>query len=140
MVHALEELRRVLVIGGTLIDLRPVADAWPVVLRSLHGVQEAGRVTDLPQALADDAAANSALVRAELAGLFQREREETFPFQYSWDSPTEMQQYLAEEWADFADVHEDVWRRIRSLWAVANADARVGVQLKMLITRWARVD
>jgi hypothetical protein len=140
MVHALEELRRVLVIGGTLIDLRPVADAWPVVLRSLHGVQEAGRVTDLPQALADDAAANAALEQAESAGLFQREREVTFPFQYSWDSPTEMQQYLAEEWADFADVHEDVWRRIRSLWAVADAEARVGVQLKMLITRWARVD
>ncbi|HEY5268876.1 MAG TPA: hypothetical protein VII97_00945 [Anaerolineales bacterium] len=30
MVHALEEIQRVLAPGGTLLDLRPLADCWPV--------------------------------------------------------------------------------------------------------------
>jgi len=139
MVHALEEIRRVLVAGGTLIDLRPLAGGWPVELVSSRSSQEAGCVTDLPQALEDDTAANSAMAHGESAGLFQREREELFPFHYSWDSPDEMQEYLKKEWADFAEVDETVWKRIRSLWALADADARVGVRLKMLITRWVKV-
>jgi len=140
MVHALEEIRRVLVAGGTLIDLRPLADGWPVELVLSRGSQEAGCVTDLPQALEDDAAANSAMAHGKSAGLFRREREDFFPFLYSWDTPEEMKEYLEQEMADFAEVDQAVWKRIRSLWAVADADARVGMRLKMLISRWVKVD
>ena len=40
MVHALAEIRRVLVSDGVLIDLRPLADQWPVEVASLREVQE----------------------------------------------------------------------------------------------------
>ena len=97
-----------------------------------------GRVTDLPQGLADDAAANDAMSHGERAGFFRREAEDTFPFYYTWDSPGEMRKYIDEEWADFAGLEEDVWGRTRSTWAVAEADARVGIRVKMLITRWVK--
>ena len=139
MVHALEEVRRVLAPGGVLIDLRPMADRWPVEVVSLSGNQEAGRITDLATGLADDAAANGAMAQGESAALFLREQEEIFPFQYIWDSPDEMKEYLEQEWSDFAEVDERVWAAIRSLWVVANAEARVGVRAKMLITRWIKV-
>ena len=138
MVHALEEIRRVLDTCGVLIDLRPLADRWAVEVLSRKARQEVGRVTDLPQGLADDAAANDAMSRGERMGLFKRQTEDTFPFSYTWDSPREMQQYIEEEWADFAGLDEDVWRGLRSAWAVAEADARVGIRVKMLITRWIK--
>ena len=139
MVHALEEIRRVLVAGGALIDLRPLTDRWAVEVVAVRATEGAGRVSPLPQGLADDAAANTAMSDGEKSGLFRRERQEFFPFHYSWDSPREMQEYVDEEWTDFLGVDETVWTRIRSLWALADGDARVRVRLKMLITRWVKV-
>ena len=136
MVHALEEIRRVLVATGTLIDLRPISDTLPVAVVSSRGPQEAGSVTPLPEDLADDAAANHAMRIGERAGIFHREREEFFTFDYTWDSPSEMQEFVEKEWANFARIDEPVWKRIRSLWAVADADALVRVQMRMIITRW----
>jgi hypothetical protein len=140
MVHALEEIRRVLVRDGILIDLRPLADGWPIEVITARGREQAGRVTDPPQALEEDAAANDAMARGEQAGLLRRDREELFPFHYTWDSPREMQEYLEQEWEDFAGIEEAAWQRIRSAWALAGADARVGIGLKMLITRWIRAE
>jgi len=139
MVHALEEISRVLVADGTLIDLRPVSGPSPVHVVSSRGRQEAGHVQPLPEDVEDDAAANRAMAKGERVGLFLRQREALFPFRYSWDSPKEMQEYVEEEWADFAEVDAEVWNVLRSLWAVADADARVGTELKMLITRWVRM-
>ena len=138
MVHALEEIGRVLATGGVLVDLRPLSDRWPVELLSARGNEEVGRVTDLARGLAEDAAANEAMSHGERAGLFRREAEATFPFYYIWDSPRDMQTYIQEEWADFNGLEEDVWRRLRSRWAVAEADARVGIRVKMLISRWIK--
>jgi hypothetical protein len=103
-----------------------------------RGAQPVGRVTDLPQGLADDAAANAAMAKGESTGLFQRRDEDTFPLYYTWDSPREMQEYIAEEWTDFAGLEESAWPQIRSAWAVADADARVGIRARMLITRWIK--
>jgi hypothetical protein len=140
MVHALEEIRRVLVDGGALIDLRPIADRWPVELLRGSGRQEVACVTDLPQGLTDDATANDAMRSGESRGLFRRAAEGTFPFYYTWDSPREMQEYIDEEWADFTKLSEGAWQSIRSAWALAEADARVGIRVKMLITRWVKAN
>jgi hypothetical protein len=140
MVHALQETRRVLAPGGILIDLRPVGDNWPVELVTGRETREAGRVSDLPLGREDDAAANAAMEHAAQDRLFQRQQEEFFPFHYYWDSPSDMQKYVEEEWQDFIGIDEPVWKSIRSLWAVANADARLRVRVKMLIARWQRLE
>jgi SAM-dependent methyltransferase len=139
MVHALNEIRRVLAPDGILIDLRPLAGSWPIEVESSRETKEAGHVSDLPEGLQDDRAANASIAKAAEQKWFIREREEFFPFFYYWDSPNEMKEYIDEQWVDFITVDEDAWKNIRSMWAVADADARLRVRVKMMITRWKKV-
>src|SRR5512138_3021484 len=136
MVHALEEIRRVLVPDGILIDIRPLADRWPVEVESRRGFEETGRVDDLPEQVKGDVASNEAMRDVEARGWFRREQEELFPFFYSWDTPSEMEEFLADDWADFIEVGEEARQATRSAWAIGDADSRVRVRVKILITRW----
>ena len=136
MVHALSEIRRVLVRDGILIDLRPLIDHAPVEVVSADETRLAGMADQLPDDRALDEAANRAIAKAEAQNWFVKEREEFFTFNLYWDSPKEMRDYLEAEWSNSATVAEEVWRSVRSMWAVANADARVRIPLKMLIARW----
>jgi len=138
MVHALSEIHRVLAPDGILIDLRPLLDEWPLEVVTMSDRQKAGRAVDLAEPLSDDRAANQAVSEIEKRRWFIREREENFPFNYYWDTPTDMQEYLDETWDDVIRVENETWEKLKSLWAVANADARVRIQLKMLITRWKK--
>jgi hypothetical protein len=96
-------------------------------------------LSDSATGLEDDRAANESMAKAEAQKWFIRQREEFFPFFYYWDSPNEMKEYVDEHWADFITVDETIWKNIRSRWAVANADARLRVRVKMLITRWKKL-
>jgi SAM-dependent methyltransferase len=136
MVHALSEIRRTLKPGGILIDLRPVSDKWSVEVHSASSLQTAGFLTDMPVGKADDEAAFAAMRDAESRGWFIREREDEFTLFYYWNTPSEMKEHMDAEWEDFEKIEEDVYRKAQSLWASANADARVRVRLKILITRW----
>jgi SAM-dependent methyltransferase len=139
MVHALSEIRRTLKPDGILIDLRPVEDNWAVEIPSSSGLKIAGRLTDVPIGKADDEAAFAAMRDIESRGWFVREQEEEFAFFYYWDTPSEMKEWIDAEWDDFEKIEEDVYQKTNALWASANADARVRVRVKMLITRWRRI-
>ena len=139
MVHALSEIRQVLIPQGILIDLRPVLSNWPIEVVSAREIRETGRIQDLPLGLADDNAANRSIAQAEQNGWFRREAEEFFSFYYSWDSPSEMEEWITEEWEDFIQLDEDSKRATRSAWALGDADSAVRVGVKMLITRWKKV-
>lgn len=136
MVHALGEIRRVLLPNGILIDLRPLQDRWQIEVISAREVRETGRVQDFPSALADDEAANRAVLQAAGNGWFSRDREEFFPYYYTWDTPSEMEEWIVEEWSDFISLDEETKRATRSAWALGDADAQVRVRVKMLITSW----
>ena len=138
MVHALSEIRRVLLPNGVLIDLRPVLSSWPIEVVSAREIQETGRIQDLPLGLADDNAANQSSAWAEQNGWFRREEEEFFPFYYLWDSPSEMEEWITDEWEGFIQLDEESKRATRSAWAVGDADSAVRVGVKMLITRWRK--
>jgi hypothetical protein len=138
MVHALEEARRVLTPGGLLVDLRPLTDNWPVEIASGSEANEAGKLTDLPAGRDDDAAANLAIEEASRRGWFLRQAQETFPVFYYWDTPTEMQAFVEDEWEGVAGLGEETARRMRAAWASANAAARIRVRVKMLLTRWVK--
>lgn len=138
MVHALEEIKRVLVPSGVLIDLRPLLGGWPVEVAWKNGYQEVGRLSDLPEGLSDDEAANRAMEEAARQGWFGLEQGERFSLFYSWDTPSDMEQYVHEEWDYFAQLDEQVSRTAKSSWAVAQADARVRVRAEMLISRWRK--
>lgn len=138
MVHALGEIQRILVRGGVLIDLRPLEARWPVEIASDSGTVEAGRLIDLPAALADDEAASKAMREAEARGWFINAGQQEFPFFYAWDTPSEMKEYMETEWEEFEKLEDRIYETAKSAWAVANADAVVRIRVKMLITKWLK--
>jgi len=97
-------------------------------------------LNDMPMGVADDEAAFKAMREAESREWYIKEKEEEFAFFYYWDTPSEMKEFMEEEWVDFEKMEEDVYHSAQSLWSQANADARVRVRVKMLITKWARGD
>jgi hypothetical protein len=138
MVHALDEIRRTIKPNGILIDLRPVEANWSVEVSSSAGHQLAGRLNDMPTGLEDDEAAFKAMREVESRKWYIKEKEEEFSFFYYWDTPSEMKDFMEDEWEDFEKLEDDVFQKTKSLWALANADARVRVRMKMLITKWVK--
>ena len=138
MVHALNEIHRTLKPNGVLIDLRPVEANWQVEVSSSKEYQAAGRLSDVPAAVADDEAAFRAMREVESRGWYSKEKEEEFSFFYYWDTPSEMKEFMEDEWEGFEKLEDDIFQRTKSLWAVADGDARVRVRVKMLITRWRK--
>jgi hypothetical protein len=139
MVHALEEIRRVLASSGLLIDLRPLLERWPVEVTWGNEFRPVGRLVDLPEGLSDDQAANQAMEEAARRGWFTFEQGKRFSLFYSWDTASEMEQFLREEWDGFVQLDDEVNRAAKSAWAVANADARVRVRASMIVNRWRKV-
>lgn len=139
MVDALSEIRRVLVPRGILIDMRPLADRWQVEVVSSRGSRESGRVEDLPEQVSGDVASNKTMQEVESRGWFVRESEDFFPFFYSWDTPSEMEKFVDDDWSDFIRLGEEDRKSTRSAWAVGDADSRVRIRVKILITRWKKL-
>lgn len=139
MVHALSEIYRTLKPNGLLIDLRPVESNWGVEVVSGSGWQASGRLNDLPQGVEDDEAAFKSIKEAEGKGWYIKEKENEFDFFYYWNTPSEMKEFMEEEWEDFEKLDEDVYRKTSALWVSANADARVRVRVKMMITLWKKL-
>lgn len=136
MVHALSEIRRVLLPDGILIDMRPLLDRWRIDVSSAREVRETGRVQDFPLGLADDEAANKAIAQAAANGWFGGDGQDFFSYFYSWDTPGDMEEWIDTEWEDFIALDEETKRATRSAWAVGDADTQVRLQVKMLIARW----
>ena len=139
MVHALDEVRRVLVTDGVLIDLRPLGDRWRVEVFSARETRQTGTMTDLPAGVKDDNAANQAMAEGERRRWFLRESEKRFPIYYFWDTPSEMEEWIDVEWEGFVGLEEETRRATRSAWALGDADSRVRVEVKVLITRWKKL-
>ena len=139
MVHALDEIRRVLVTGGILIDLRPLENQWRVVVFSARATRQTGSMTDLPIGLEDDKAANQAIAEGSRNRWFLREKEELFPIHYIWDTASEMEEWVDLEWEGFVSLDEETRQATRSAWALGDADSQIRVEVNVLITRWKKL-
>ena len=138
MVHALSEILRVLVPDGILIDLRPFSDEWRIEVFSARETRETGHVTPLPVGVADDEAASRAMSDVETRGWFKREDDINFPIHYVWDTASEAEAWIDEEWEGNVALSEEARHATRSVWALSDADSQVRVKVKMLITRWKK--
>jgi SAM-dependent methyltransferase len=136
MVHALDEIRRVLKPGGVLLDIRPMEVRWPLEIAWSEGFTEAGGLVEVPSDQADTQAATEAIEEAGARGWFRGEEAEVFSLFYYWDTPSEMKEAIEEEWEEPEKLREEDYRKVQSAWATANADARVRVRVKVMIARW----
>jgi len=89
MVHALEEIHRLLKQAGKLIDIHPVAEPSPI---EIHLGEKIERVGDLSvrQWCSDYQHADEALTEIKQRGLFMIEREGMFNSLTYYDSAAEM--------------------------------------------------
>lgn len=140
MVHALKEIRRMLVPEGVLIDIRPVGERWPIEVVSAREFKTTGRVNDLPEQVNADEASNQAMAEVQSRGWFRRDQEELFPLFYSWDTPSEMAEFIAEDWAGFVQLSEETKKATGAAWATGDADTRVRVRMQVLISRWRKLE
>ncbi len=136
MVHALQEAWRVLKPHGSLLDLRPLADCWPVQVTGGESAWAAGQLEDLPAGLADDAASADAMDEAGRRGWFTRERAGTFHILYQWSKPEGMKAYIAERWEGFLALPENVFAEVQRRWAAADPPRHVRVRVTMHIAHW----
>jgi len=133
-VHALEEIRRVLIPGGLLIDLRPLVDRWPVEVVWRGGKCVNGRLIDLPTGLADDAAANSALEEVTHQEWFTCENVKHFQIFVYWNDPEEMRLHILERWNDTTVLGDAVLKETITTWSAAGENKRVRVKMRMLLS------
>jgi hypothetical protein len=139
MVHALEEVHRVLRADGVIIDLRPVADHWPVEIVSAGQCWLAGRLEDLPPQLAEDAASEAALEQAKQAGLFEMKSQATFDFSYYWESLQDLRRYIEDEWAEYCLLPGAVFDKAQAVWEQVHTDRQARVRLTMQLGVWQRI-
>jgi hypothetical protein len=90
MVHALREAWRVLVPGGTLLDLRPVAESYPIEIVRGQDIEVVGSVEPSAKAFADDAASDDAVRAMVRERLLAARRRIEFECALWWDTVDEM--------------------------------------------------
>jgi hypothetical protein len=134
MVHALQDVGRVLRPDGLMLDVRCYAQQWPLEVLANGQWLTAGAIDDASYT-PDDLAADAALMHIEREGWFARERADEFKLYCYWDSLDAMQTEIVEVWAP-ARVPDEVMTRARTLAPDQTARARVRLQMK--ISRWQK--
>ena len=101
MVHALEEIRRILKPGGVLIDIHPVAEASPMEIHQAGRIDLVGNLL-VQQWYTDYELADNALAEIVERGLFAIEREGMFDSSTYYGSVAEMGTSLKEAFDKYA--------------------------------------
>lgn len=144
MVHALEEVRRLLKSTGKLIDMHPVAESLPVEIQRGEKIVPAGRLS-ITQWITDYQLADIALAEIKQRGIFVVEHESVFDAPTYYDSAEEMNKQLTlsinkfarnAEWAakDISEEEALAWRAAE-LMRGAGSGAEVVVHERIQISR-----
>lgn len=73
------------------------------------------------------------------SGWFREERATTFEYAWYWDSPAELEAYIAECWTTAMRLTEPTRTAAERLLAAAGPDARLRLRRGMLLARYRRV-
>jgi len=145
MVHALEEIRRLLKPTGALIDIHPVAESSPIELHHGERIDLAGHLW-VRQWCFDYQQADNALAEIAQRGLFAVEREGVFDYLTHYASVAEMRTDLLEgidKFARDAQSAVEAAPHVEALaaWAqelmqAADSEAELIVRERAHISRW----
>jgi len=101
MVHALEEVHRLLKSTGVMIDMHPVAESLPMEIQQGGKIDPVGRLSVI-QWINDYQQADIALTEIKQRGIFVVERESVFDAPTYYDSVEEMSTHLKQSIDKFA--------------------------------------
>ena len=118
MVHALEEIRRLLKSTGILIDIHPVAESSPIEIHQGGKIDLAGNLS-VRQWCTDYQQADIALTEIKQRGLFAVERERVFDSLTHYDSAAELRTSLNEAIAKFARESQSAEEAVPQVEALA---------------------
>jgi hypothetical protein len=137
MVHALEEIHRLLKPTGALIDIHPVAESSPIEIHQGEKTDLAG-YWSVRQWCIDYQQADNALTEITQRGLFAVEREGVFDSLTHYANVEEMRTALKEAVAKFARDAQSVDEavpNVEALVALAEELMRAAVNRVELIVR-----
>lgn len=138
MVHALEEIWRVLAPAGLLLDIRPFEMGCPLHIYAGNRWRLAGQVDESP-GFAIDLAANEALAQMARRGHFASERSGSFVFAMYWDKLEELLAHAAERWGDQVIIPEEVIVRARELMPSSRPRMAVRLNRHLIIGRYRKM-
>lgn len=137
MVHALNEIWRVLSPGGYLIDLRPFVKNWPVEIVTDDEVKVAGMVDDT-DGFPADLAANAAVEHVVERGLFIPEKTDSFELFTYWEDVAAFKTYMDQRSTGI--LEHGALSRATQFMAQGGTEARLRNRYQMIITRYRRRD
>jgi len=138
MVHALEEMGRVLTSGGKLVDLRPLVSRPALDVFVAGQAERAGEIDD-SAAEPDDLASNAALREVVAADLFEEEEKAFFEYPYYWNTLEQMMRYHEEHWSGHAILPGEVVQQAERLVKRASFDSKLRVQWRMVIATFRKL-
>jgi hypothetical protein len=138
MVHALQEMGRVLTSGGKLVDLRPLASRPPLEVFVAGQAERAGEIDDSP-AEPDDRASDAALREVVAADLFEEEEKAFFDYPYYWHTLEQMMRYHEEHWSGHAILPGEVVQQAERLVKSKSFDSKLCVRWRMVIATFRKL-
>ncbi len=125
MVHALEEIHRLLKPAGTLIDIHPVAESSPIEIRQGGRIALVGYLS-VRQWCIDFQEADNALTAIAQRGLFAVEQEGVFDSLTHYDSAAELGTSVKES------IHKFARDAQSAIEAVPHAEALAAVAEELM--------
>ncbi len=135
MVHALNDIWRVLVPGGYLIDLRPFIEKPPIEIVCGDQVIQAG-VVDESDSFPDELAANAAIENVVALRLFTFEQSTSFELFTYWESPQALKDHVDSR--DFGNVSAETVAHAEHILANCGPEAKFRTHLHMIIARYRK--
>lgn len=136
MVHALEEVWRVIEADGWLIDIRPVASNPPLDIILKDDVKFAGDIDD-SEWVHDEELVNDALEIIFARGDYVKERVERFQLTSYWDTIEGMTTYADENWED-TKIPESTLANAKKIIAQSKEETKIRLTYTMLIGRYRK--
>jgi len=139
MVHALQEVWRTLRPGGWMIDLRPVADHWPLEVVKDDTIITTGTI-DGTLLMADQRASDEAISIVCNQKRFELRGRILFNIAFHWDSPEELENHFKNEWRNSARMERATQERLLAEWKTAGPGSTIRVLKKLEANLHLRVD
>jgi hypothetical protein len=138
MVDALRDVSRVLIDGGTLLDLRPLPAKYLLELVTPATAVPIGH-TDTTGRSEDDAAADAAVARAVDEGWFTSRSRVEFDLEIFWESVRDLECYMAtRKSTHVTPSYEELERAYRSAPIVSNMRPRLRASRRLMLAAFDR--